>query len=609
MCGIVGIISTKPVAEKLIEGLKRLEYRGYDSAGIATLVDKKIDRRRAQGKLINLQEVVESRPLPGTIGIGHTRWATHGAPTKENAHPHKSDSVAVVHNGIIENFSELKSMLESEGHTFSSQTDTEVIVHLLTHHLKAGLSPLQAVQKALRQFKGAFALAILFTNHENLIIVARRGSPLVIGHGKNEVMIGSDALALAPWTQTLSYLEEGDYATISLENVTIYDQNDHIVERPIKQSALTGESTSKGTYRHFMLKEIFEQPRAISDTLNSLIDQEVLTATIPNLSIDWKEVSRVTIVACGTAYYAGVVAKYWIEKYARLPVEIDIASEFRYRDAPLDKKGVTILISQSGETIDTLCALQLAAAEGQQTLAIVNVPESSLDRQAQNVIYTQAGPEIGVASTKAFTCQLTALACLAITIGRARRVLTAEQEAHLIHSLTEVPAHILTQLQSDHTFQELAELLCEARDILYLGRGTSYPIALEGALKMKELSYIHAEGYAAGELKHGPIALIDSQMPVVVIAPGDTWLGKTISNLQEVMARGAKIICFTDSKGAEELHDLRNQISVYLLPDVDPFIAPLIYTIPIQFLAYYTALLRGTDVDQPRNLAKSVTVE
>lgn len=609
MCGIVGIISTEPVATKLLEGLKRLEYRGYDSAGIATLVDGKIERRRAQGKLINLQDVLKSRPLAGMIGIGHTRWATHGAPTKENAHPHKSDSVAVVHNGIIENFAELKVMLEGEGHSFNSQTDTEVIVHLLTHYLRQGSPPLQAVQKALHQFKGAFALAITFTGHDNLMIVARRGSPLVIGYGESDVMIGSDALALAPWTQKLSYLEEGDYATLTLKEITIYDKNDQIVERPIRQSTVSGESVSKGTYRHYMLKEIFEQPTAVGNTLNSLICQENLSADIPNLSIDWTDVSRITIVACGTAYYAGVVAKYWIEKYAKIPVEIDIASEFRYRDSPLCGKGVAIFISQSGETIDTLCALQLAAAEGQQTVAIVNVPESSLARQAQHVIYTQAGPEIGVASTKAFTCQLTVLACLALTIGRARGVLTAEEETKMIQTLLELPAQILTQLQRDHTFAELSEHLHQAQDILYLGRGTSYPIAMEGALKMKELSYIHAEGYPAGELKHGPIALIDSKMPVVVIAPGDTWLGKTISNLQEVMARGAKILCFTDSKGAKELHDLRHQIKVCLLPDLDPFTAPIVYTIPIQFLAYYTALLRGTDVDQPRNLAKSVTVE
>jgi glucosamine--fructose-6-phosphate aminotransferase (isomerizing) len=609
MCGIVGLISHQPVANRLIDGLKRLEYRGYDSAGIATLVEGKIVRRRSEGKLANLEKVVQSDPIDGYIGIGHTRWATHGAPVKENAHPHASELVAVVHNGIIENYAELKSMLEKEGHVFSSQTDTEVVVHLLTHYVQQGLTPLQSVQKALKEFKGAFALVITFKGFHDFLIVARRGSPLVIGHGDQEMMIGSDALALAPWTQKLTYLEEGDYGVIHQDRICLYDQEDRPVQRKQRLTNLTGESVSKGVYRHYMLKEMFEQPTAIGNTLSSLVDADHQKIVLPEMDIKWADISRLTMIACGTAYYAGALAKYWIEKYAKLPVEIDIASEFRYREPPLPSNGLAVVISQSGETIDTLCGLQLAKERGLKTLAVVNVPESSIDRQADYTIYTQAGPEIGVASTKAFTCQLTVLACLTIHIARERGFLSVSEEKNMVRKLSEVPTLVLQQLQNDHKFQELAAKIHQARDILYLGRGTSYPIALEGALKMKELSYIHAEGYPAGELKHGPIALIDSQVPVVVIAPGDQWLEKTMSNMQEVLARGAQVICITDKKGLEEMHGARQSITTLCLPVMDSFIAPIVYSIPVQFLAYYTAVLRGTDVDQPRNLAKSVTVE
>jgi glucosamine--fructose-6-phosphate aminotransferase (isomerizing) len=609
MCGIVGMVSQGSVGLKLLEGLKRLEYRGYDSAGIATLTNGQIERRRAQGKLKKLQDLVGSSPIHGNLGIGHTRWATHGAPTKENAHPHASDQVAVVHNGIIENYTELKAILLSKGHVFESETDTEVVVHLLTQYLSDGKTPLDAVRQALKELTGAFAFAILFRDYNDLMIVARRGSPLVIGYGDQEMTIGSDALALAPWTQQLCYLEEGDYAVITKDGAQIYDQADNHVERPIRLSVLSADTVGKDGYRHFMLKEIFEQPTAISDTLHSLIDQTSQTIHLPKLTFDWKDVPRLTIVACGTAYLAGLTAKYWFEKFAHLPVDIEIASEFRYRDPHLTPGGVALFISQSGETLDTLCALQLAVEKNHQTMAIVNTPESSMARQAQNVIFTQAWPEIGVASTKAFTCQLTVLACLAIAAGRARGVLYLEEEKALVHSLFTVPSHILKVLQKDDQIHELANHICSAHSSLYLGRGTSYPIALEGALKLKELSYIHAEGYPAGEMKHGPIALIDEDVPVIVLAPQDSWFEKTVSNMQEVLARGASVICFTDEACEAPIQNLSGKIITFTLPPTDAFIAPIIYTIPLQLLAYHTALLRGTDVDQPRNLAKSVTVE
>ena len=609
MCGIVGMISQSNVGAKLLEGLKRLEYRGYDSAGIATLTTRGIERRRAEGKLQQLQDLVKVSPILGTLGIGHTRWATHGAPTQENAHPHASDQVAVVHNGIIENFAELKTMLIAKGHSFSSQTDTEVVVHLLTHYLDEGKTPLMAVRDALKELQGAFAFAILFKDHEDLMIVARRGSPLVIGYGDQEMSIGSDALALAPWTQKLCYLEEGDYAVITKDGAQIYDHTDNQVERPIRISLLSGDTVSKGSYRHFMLKEIFEQPTTLSDTLHSLVDQATQTVRLPKLSFDWKEVPRLTLIGCGTAFLSGLTAKYWFEKFAHLPVDVEIASEFRYRDPHLTPGGAAIFISLSGETSDTLCALQLATERKHHTLALVNAPESSMARQAQNLILTQAWPEIGVASTKAFTSQLVVLAGLAIAAGRARGVLSEAQEHDLVQNLLTVPSHVVKVLQKDEKIHDLAHHIRSAHSSLYLGRGTSYPIALEGALKLKELSYIHAEGYPAGEMKHGPIALIDEDVPVIVLAPQDAWFDKTVSNMQEVLARDASVICFTDEATEAQVQALSGKIKTFGLPPTDAFIAPIVYTIPLQLLAYHTALLRGTDVDQPRNLAKSVTVE
>jgi len=609
MCGIVGLISQTNVVPRLLEGLKRLEYRGYDSAGIATLTQGRIERRRAQGRLKQLQELVDHSPIAGTIGIGHTRWATHGAPTQQNAHPHASDQVAIVHNGIIENYADLKTMLLAKGHIFHSQTDTEVVVHLLTHYLDEGKTPLLAVRQVLKELTGAFAFAILFRDYADLMIVARRGSPLVIGYGDQEISIGSDALAIAPWTQALCYLEEGDYALITKEYVEIYDHTDARVDRSVCQSELSGEAVSKGTYRHYMLKEIFEQPTAIGDTLQSLTDQSANTVHFSTLSFDWKNVPRLTIVACGTAYLAGLTAKYWFEKIAHLPVDVEIASEFRYRDPYLTPGGVALFVSQSGETLDTLCALQFTTEKQHHTLALINTPNSSMARQAQNIILTQAWPEIGVASTKAFTCQLAALACLAIAAGRAREVLAADQEHTFVQNLFSIPAHIVNILHKDEKIHELAHHIRVAHSTLFLGRGTNYPIALEGALKLKELSYIHAEGLPAGEMKHGPIALIDEDVPVIVLAPQDRWFEKTISNMQEVLARGASVLCFTDETKQAYIQSLGSQVKTFALPVIDEFIAPIIYTIPLQLLAYYAALLRGTDVDQPRNLAKSVTVE
>ena len=609
MCGIVGIISHEPVSDRLIRGLKELEYRGYDSAGIATLVKGNIHLRRAQGKLKALQTLVKEKPLQGNLGIGHTRWATHGVPSEDNAHPHMNDHVAVVHNGIIENFAHIKNELSQKGHIFKSQTDTEVIVHLLSDFLSQGLSPLESLRKTLSQLKGAFALAIIFENYDNLILVARRGSPLVIGHGDKETTLGSDALVLAPWTKRLTYLEDGDYAVLTSTSVEIYDEFHLKVDRPIRQSNLSAVSTGKGEYRHYMLKEIYEQPTTISNTLNLLINQQQNSVDIQNMTIPWESLETMRIVACGTSYYAGMIAKYWFEEHAKLSVEVDIASEFRYREPPFSKQGLSVFISQSGETIDTLTGLSLALQNNQETLAIVNVEESSMARQAKHVIYTQACPEIGVASTKAFTAQLIVLACLAIQAGRKRGHVSAEKEQELVKSLVELPAHILSILHQEDKIQVLCEDLKDVRDVLFLGRGTSYPVALEGALKLKEISYIHAEGYPAGELKHGPIALIDKHLPVVVIAPEDRWLEKTISNMQEVSARGGKIICLTDKKGEQLVKEGTQNIRIFSMPSVHSFTTPILYTVPLQLLSYYTALLRGTDVDQPRNLAKSVTVE
>jgi glucosamine--fructose-6-phosphate aminotransferase (isomerizing) len=607
MCGIVGVLADRPVAPLILDGLKRLEYRGYDSAGIATLNNGKIDRRRAQGKISALETRLNEAPLAGQIGIGHTRWATHGKPNETNAHPHATARVAIVHNGIIENYKELRSELEAKGCVFQSETDTETVAQLVTVYLDEGMKPAAAAAKALKRLEGAFALALLFSGEENLMIGARKGSPLAVGYGQGEMYLGSDALALAPFTQRITYLEEGDWVEVTRTSVVIHDEKDKVVTRPIQQTALSGAMIGKAGYRHFMLKEIFEQPGVIGDTLNSLVDPLRNAVHLPQLPFAWKDISRLVIIGCGTAYYAGMVAKYWFEQVARLPVEIDIASEFRYRAGPVDKTAAMIVISQSGETADTMAALNFAKGQGQKVLAVLNVPGSSMARAADGMIQTLAGPEIGVASTKAFTTQLTVLACLAIDCALARREITPKRAEEIVAALREIPSHINRILQDHELLQMLSAHLAEARDVLYLGRGVNYPIALEGALKLKEVSYIHAEGYAAGELKHGPIALIDEDMPVIVIAPQDALFEKTASNMQEVMARGGKVIAFSDAEGLKRLSP--KPFWNMELPTVDPFVSPLLYSIPVQLLAYYTAMAKGTDVDQPRNLAKSVTVE
>ncbi len=608
MCGIVGIISNRQVTPLLIDGLKRLEYRGYDSAGVATLVDGKIERRRAKGKIVNLEKKIAENPLTGTIGIGHTRWATHGVPNETNAHPHATKYVAVVHNGIIENYRELRDELKELGHVFESETDTEVVVHLISQKIEEGLDPQTAVAQSLKRLNGAFALAIIFAGREDILIGARKGAPLAVGFGDGEMFLGSDALALASLTQKIMYLEDGDWAVLTHTSATVYDENGKEVSRPVEQSSTSGAMIGKGGYRHFMLKEIYEQPQVIGDTLNTMINQDMDTITLPNVPFDLKDVTRLTIVACGTSYYAGLVGKYWIEAIARVPVDIDVASEFRYRSPVMEKGGVSLFISQSGETADTLAALRYCKEQGQKIVSIVNVSASTMARESDCVLKTLAGPEIGVASTKAFTTQLTLLACFAIALGRAKGTLPRSEESRLSRALVEVPSRAAEVLNNDRAIETIAQdLMVPARDVLYLGRGSSYPIALEGALKLKEISYIHAEGYAAGEMKHGPIALIDEDVPVVVVAPTDNLFDKTVSNMQEVLARGGKVVFFGDKQGVEAIKD-RSAASI-ALPAVDPFVAPILYAIPVQLLAYHTAVAKGTDVDQPRNLAKSVTVE
>ena len=607
MCGIVGVIGRGDVVPSLIEGLKRLEYRGYDSAGVATLVDGGIARRRAEGKIARLEQRLKEQPLAGLTGIAHTRWATHGAPNEVNAHPHATAKVALVHNGIIENYRELAAELAALGYRFESQTDSEIAAHLITRYLDEGAGPAEAVAKALKRFEGAFALGVLFAGHDDLIIGARRGSPLAVGWGEGEMFLGSDALALAPMTQRISYLEEGDWVELSRAGAVFHDSTDAVVTRPIKQTNLNGAAIGKGNFPHFMLKEIFEQPAVIGDTLNALVDPGTRQVLLPELSFDLASAPRLSIVACGTSYYAGLVAKYWFEQLARLPVEVDIASEFRYRQPPLPPGGLALFISQSGETIDTLAALRYARSQGQRILAIVNVPESAIARESDLVVPTLAGPEIGVASTKAFTCQLVTLAALAIAVAKARKSIDGNEAARLVGALTEVPARAAEVLNHDEALQALARDIMGARDVLYIGRGTGYPVALEGALKLKEISYIHAEGYAGGELKHGPIALVDDGVPVIVIAPSDALFEKTASNMQEVIARGARIIFLSDAAGVARLGT--QAVATVTLPAVDPFVAPVLYAIPVQLLAYHVAVLKGTDVDQPRNLAKSVTVE
>ena len=609
MCGIIGVIGQEPAAPQLIDALKRLEYRGYDSAGVATLEAGKLVRRRAEGKLKNLEARLLHEPLNGTIGIGHTRWATHGRPTENNAHPHATEKLAVVHNGIIENFAELRRELEKQGAKFATETDTEVIAHLVTAEMKRGASPVEAVKAALPRLRGAFALAFLFAGEENLLIGARQGSPLAIGFGDGSMYVGSDAIALAPFTDMVSYLEDGDWVVVTRGGAEIHDRDGNVVHRAVLKSQASVLLIDKGNHRHFMAKEIHEQPEVVGHTLANYVDMTAERVALPfALPFDFKTLNRISIAACGTAYYAGMVARYWFEQFAQLPVEVDIASEFRYRDVPLAPGNLAIFVSQSGETADTLASLRYARAHQQHVLSIVNVPSSSIARESDVVMPTLAGPEIGVASTKAFTCQLAALATLAIAAGRARGVLAESDEKALVHALIEMPRHLNDALALEPQIEQLARDLAKCRDVLYLGRGTSFPIALEGALKLKEISYIHAEGYAAGELKHGPIALIDENMPVIVIAPHDRVFEKTVSNMQEVAARGGRLILMSDAQGAAAANDGQS-VATLTLPTVHAAVAPIVYAVPVQLLAYHTAVIMGTDVDQPRNLAKSVTVE
>ncbi|WP_439616730.1 glutamine--fructose-6-phosphate transaminase (isomerizing) [Shinella sp.] len=608
MCGIVGIVGNQPVAGRLVDALKRLEYRGYDSAGVATIVDGKLERRRAEGKLFNLEKRLSEEPLAGTLGIAHTRWATHGAPTEANAHPHFVDGVAVVHNGIIENFSELKDELIADGAAFATQTDTEVVAQLVAKYRRDGLGRREAMHAMLRRVTGAYALAVIFEDDPSTIMAARSGPPLAIGYGQGEMFLGSDAIALAPFTNEITYLVDGDWAVIGRDGAHIFGLDGNRVERPRQVSSAAAYLIDKGNHRHFMEKEIHEQPEAISHALSHYVDFLAHTVRPIASAIDFAKVPSLAISACGTAYLAGLVGKYWFERYARLPVEIDVASEFRYREIPLNPASAALFISQSGETADTLASLRYCKENGLKIGAVVNTRESSIARESDAVFPILAGPEIGVASTKAFTCQLAVLAALAVGAGRARGTISEAEEKALVRNLAEMPrimAGVLNTIQP--SIEQLSRELSKCKDVLYLGRGTSYPLAMEGALKLKEISYIHAEGYAAGELKHGPIALIDENMPVIVIAPHDRFFDKTVSNMQEVAARGGRIIFITDEKGAAA--SKLETMATIVLPNVDEIIAPMIYSLPIQLLAYHTAVFMGTDVDQPRNLAKSVTVE
>jgi glutamine---fructose-6-phosphate transaminase (isomerizing) len=607
MCGIVGMLGKEAVAEQLLGALKRLEYRGYDSAGIATLESGRLTRRRAEGKLRNLESRLIQDPLFGKAGIGHTRWATHGRPNEINAHPHVTDRVAVVHNGIIENFRELRHELAASGANFETETDTEVVAHLVSAEIERGRSPREAVAAALPKLRGAFALAFLFDGQEDLLIGARKGAPLAVGFGIQEMYLGSDAIALAPFTDTISYLEDGDWVVVHRDGIEIRDGSGDMVTRPTLKSMASAFLIEKGHYRHFMAKEIHEQPEVVGHTLAHYLDMATERIALPKLPFDFRDIERLSISACGTAYYAGLTAKYWFERLARLPVDVEIASEFRYRSAPLRRGDAALFVSQSGETADTLASLRYAREYGQHVLSIVNVPTSTMARESEVVMPTLAGPEIGVASTKAFSCQLATLACLAIGAGRARGMLSESDEQGLAQALIRVPGQMSAALALESEIEHLARELSKCRDVLYLGRGTSYPLALEGALKLKEISYIHAEGYPAGELKHGPIAMIDETMPVIVIAPYDPVFEKTVSNMQEVAARGGRIILITDPKGAREASV--EPLATLTLPDMPAMVTPLAYAIPVQLIAYHTAVVMGTDVDQPRNLAKSVTVE
>jgi glucosamine--fructose-6-phosphate aminotransferase (isomerizing) len=607
MCGIIGIVGKEDVAGRLVDGLRRMEYRGYDSAGICTLDDGQLVRRRAEGKLLNLVKELAVNPAAGLTGIAHTRWATHGAPTAANAHPHATSELALVHNGIIENFKQLRDDLEARGRTFESQTDTEVVAHLISELVEGGLSPEQAMREALPKLRGAFALAIAFRRFPDMLIGARLGSPLVVGYGEGETYLGSDALALAPLTQRISYLEEGDWVVITRDGAQVYDASNHRVEREIVTSGASAVAIEKGNYRHFMQKEIFEQPTVVAQTLRSYVRQVDQSVALPQIDYDLSQIKRVTIVACGTSYYAGMVAKYWFEQFARLPVDIDVASEFRYRDPVLEPGGLALFISQSGETADTLAALRHCKAAGQTIAVVVNVPTSSMAREADLLLPTHAGPEIGVASTKAFTCQLAVLAALAAHLAVLRGRIDRQEEIEIVRHLIETPACLNAALNHDEEIAAMAHLIAPVRDVLYLGRGPDYPLALEGALKLKEISYIHAEGYASGEMKHGPIALIDEAVPVIVLAPSGPLFEKTVSNMQEVRARGGKVVLISDADGIAEAGE--GCIATIQMPKVHPLIAPLVYAVPVQLLAYHVACIKGTDVDQPRNLAKSVTVE
>jgi glucosamine--fructose-6-phosphate aminotransferase (isomerizing) len=606
MCGIVGVIGKAAAAPLLLDGLRRLEYRGYDSAGIATLVDGRIERRRAGGKLKNLAAALDIAPLPGTTGIGHTRWATHGAPTMGNAHPHGTSRVAVVHNGIIENHAALRAELEAAGQKFATETDTETVAQLVDFLLRQGASPEEAAPAAFRRLEGAYALALIFAGHPELVIGAQRGAPLAVGYGDAEMYLGSDALALAPLTQEIAYLEDGDWVVVRREGAAFHASGQQ-VSRPKKLTNLTGAATGKGNFRHFMAKEMHEQPVVIGDLLHRMVDAGSGMPVLPALPFDLAAVPHITLSACGSGYYAALTAKFWLERFARVPTEVDVASEFRYRAPPMRQGGLGVLLSQSGETADTLAALRYMAASGQNILSIVNVPESTIARASQAILDTIAGPEISVASTKAFTAQLTVLAVLALALAQARGAMDEAAIAQATDALLELPAKAAAVLAHDEVIRGLAGRIAEARDVLYLGRGSCYPIALEGALKLKEISYIHAEGYAAGELKHGPIALIDKSVPVIAICPSGPLFEKTASNLQEAAARGGQIVVFSDAAGAEKLRPIASE--TVILPDIDPFAAPILYALPVQMLAYHVAVLKGTDVDQPRNLAKSVTVE
>ena len=607
MCGIIGIVGNSAVSDRLVDGLKRMEYRGYDSAGVCTVFDGQLIRRRAEGKLANLVNVLKTDDAAGNIGIAHTRWATHGAPTTSNAHPHATGEVALVHNGIIENFKQLRDELTARGRTFESETDTEVVAHLVSEQVEAGHAPADAVKAVLPRLRGAFALAIAFRQFPDFLIGARLGSPLVVGYGDGETYLGSDALALAPLTQQIAYLEEGDWVIITRDGAQIFDKDNNSVTREITASGVSAAQIEKGNYRHYMQKEIFEQPTVVAQTLSSYIRPLEQTVALPQMDFDLAGVKRITIVACGTSFYAGMVAKYWFETFARVPVDIDVASEFRYRDPVLEEGGLALFISQSGETADTLAALRHCKENGQTIAVVVNVPTSSMAREADLLLPTHAGPEIGVASTKAFTCQLAVLAALAAHLALVKGKLSAEEEREIVRHLIEAPAALNAALAHDEEIAAMAHLIAPARDVLYLGRGPDYPLAMEGALKLKEISYIHAEGYASGEMKHGPIALIDEAVPVIVLAPSGSLFEKTVSNMQEVRARGGKVVLISDAEGIKEAGE--GCLATIEMPSVHPLIAPLVYAVPVQLLAYHVACAKGTDVDQPRNLAKSVTVE